>query len=198
MFEVFLKYLYTGKISLNYSNVIPILQLADKYNVRDLLKVGLDFMSRNVPLAARKNQVVSWYQFTTNCGYKDVAKLCLNFIKWNFDLVSESIDWPNLELDSLVQVRQLTETASRFKGSSSYFLQVLSSSDLVTLQEVQVFRSVERWLAARRREMVARGEENISLHMERITLSCMEHVRSDISRATVNTLSDFSSIADSP
>ena len=105
VFEVFLKYLYTGKISLNYSNVIPILQLADKYNVRDLLKVGLDFMSRNVPLAARKNQVVSWYQFTTNCGYKDVAKLCLNFIKWNFDTVSESIDWPNLELDSLVQVR---------------------------------------------------------------------------------------------
>ena len=120
--------------------MIPILQLADKYNVKDLLKVGLDFMSRNVPLAARKNQVVSWYQFTTNCGYKDVAKLCLNFIKWNFDLVSESIDWPNLELDSLIQV--------------------LASSDLVTLQEVQVFRSVERWL-----------------RMDQITLSCMEHVR---------------------
>ena len=50
-------------------------------------------------------QVVSWYQFTTNCGYKDVAKLCLNFIKWNFDVVSESIDWPNLELDSLIQVK---------------------------------------------------------------------------------------------
>ena len=149
--------MYTGKISLNYSNVIPILQLADKYNVKDLLKVGLDFMSRNVPLAARKNQVVSWYQFTTNCGYKDVAKLCLNFIKWNFDLVSESIDWPNLELDSLIQV--------------------LASSDLVTLQEVQVFRSVERWLGARRQEMMERGEENISRHMERITLSCMEHVR---------------------
>ena len=79
-------------------------------------------------------QVVSWYQFTTNCGYKDVAKLCLNFIKWNFDLVSESIDWPNLELDSLIQV--------------------LASSDLVTLQEVQVFRSVERWLGARRQEML--------------------------------------------
>ena len=62
-------------------------------------------MSRNVAVAAKKNQVVSWYQFTTNCGYKDVAKLCLTFIKWNFDTVSESIDWPNLELDSLVQVR---------------------------------------------------------------------------------------------
>jgi len=157
VFEVFLKYLYTGKISVNYSNVIPILQLADKYNVKDLLKVGLNFMSRNVPMAAKKNQVVSWYQFTTNCGYKEVARQCLNFIKWNFDLVSESIDWPNMELDSLVQV--------------------LASSDLVTLQEVRVFRSVERWLTARRREMEDRGEDNIGLHMERLTLACMGHVR---------------------
>ena len=77
--------------------------------------------------------------------------------RFQIHLVSESIDWPNLELDSLIQV--------------------LASSDLVTLQEVQVFRSVERWLGARRQEMMEHGEENISLHMERITLSCMEHVR---------------------
>ena len=74
-FQVFLKYLYTGKIQVDYANVIPILQLADKYNVKDLLRwrlivhcalvsklslnrVGLDFMSRNVALAARKNQVI--------------------------------------------------------------------------------------------------------------------------------------------
>ena len=92
VFEVFLKYLYTGKISVDYANVIPILQLADKYNVKDLLRVGLDFMSRNVPLSGRKNQVVSWYQFTTNCGYNKVADMCLNFIKWNFDLVRNSIN----------------------------------------------------------------------------------------------------------
>jgi len=157
VFEVFLKYLYTGKISVDYANVIPILQLADKYNVKDLLRVGLDFMSRNVPLSGRKNQVVSWYQFTTNCGYNKVADMCLNFIKWNFDLVSESIDWKHMELDSL--------------------LPVLSSSDLVTTQEIQVFRSVERWLLAKREQMEKDGEENIGLHMERLTVSCMEHVR---------------------
>ena len=37
-FQVFLKYLYTGKIQVDYANVIPILQLADKYNVKDLLR----------------------------------------------------------------------------------------------------------------------------------------------------------------
>ena len=103
------------------------------------------------------SQVVSWYQFTTNCGYKAVSLLCLNFIKWNFDLVSRSIDWPNLELESLVLI--------------------LASSDLVTLQEMMVFRSLESWLTVRRQEMKDRGEENINLHMERLTLQCMEHVR---------------------
>jgi len=157
VFEVFLKYLYTGKITVDYANVIPILQLADKYNVKDLLRVGLDFMSRNVPLAARKNQVVSWYQFTTNCGYKAVSILCLNFIKWNFSLVSSSIDWPNLEQDSLTSI--------------------LASSDLVTKDEVTVYRAIEYWLDARRQEMIDGGEENIAIHVERLTLSCLEHVR---------------------
>jgi len=157
VFEVFLKYLYTGKIQVDYANVIPILQLADKYNVKDLLRVGLDFMSRNVALAARKNQVVSWYQFTTNCGYTDLAQACLNFIKWNFTVVSSSIDWPHLEPDSL--------------------LLILESSDLVTQGEMTVFRAVETWLCARREEMAKEGEENIEVHMERLTIQALELVR---------------------
>ena len=83
--QVFLKYLYTGKIQVDYANVIPILQLADKYNVKDLLRwpsfivfiknvdqnasfhrVGLDFMSRNVALAARKNQVILQFRLIFN------------------------------------------------------------------------------------------------------------------------------------
>ena len=36
VFEDFLKYLYTGKILLDYATVIPLVSLADKYNVKDL------------------------------------------------------------------------------------------------------------------------------------------------------------------
>lgn len=57
VFEDFLKYLYTGKIQLDYATVIPIVGLADKYNVRDLLKIGLDYMARNVSTACKRNQV---------------------------------------------------------------------------------------------------------------------------------------------
>lgn len=42
VFEDFLKYLYTGKIALDFATVIPIVSLADKYNVMDLLRIGTD------------------------------------------------------------------------------------------------------------------------------------------------------------
>ena len=45
---------------LDYATVIPLVSLADKYNVKDLLKLGLDFMSRNVSTACKRNQIVSW------------------------------------------------------------------------------------------------------------------------------------------
>lgn len=157
VFEVFLKYLYTGKIQVNYANVIPLLQLADKYNVRDLLKVGLDFMSRNISLAAKRNQLVSWYQFTTNCGYKKVAGLCMDFIKWNYELVCKSIDWVNLELESLVRL--------------------LSSSDIVVHGEMVIYTSVQDWLKEQESMMVKGGEENIDLHIERLTIATVSCVR---------------------
>ena len=55
--QVFLKYLYTGKIQVDYANVIPILQLADKYNVKDLLRLAEVFL-----LTA--TNFVSWQSWT--------------------------------------------------------------------------------------------------------------------------------------
>ena len=70
VFEDFLKYLYTGKIHLDFATVVPIVSLADKYNVKDLLKLGLDFMKRNISTACKKNQVVSWFQLTLASGHR--------------------------------------------------------------------------------------------------------------------------------
>jgi hypothetical protein len=36
VFEDFLQYLYTGKIHLSHTHVLPVLILADKYNIGDL------------------------------------------------------------------------------------------------------------------------------------------------------------------
>ena len=104
VFEDFLKYLYTGKIHLDYATVVPIVSLADKYNVKDLLKIGLDYMARNVSTACKRNQVVSWYQLTLASGHKHVSDLCANFIKANFQMVSKTIDFSTMEPEVLASL----------------------------------------------------------------------------------------------
>lgn len=42
VFELFLRYLYTGRLRVSHATVLPILALADKYNV----KVGLHIQLR--------------------------------------------------------------------------------------------------------------------------------------------------------
>ena len=95
--------MYTGKIQLDYATVIPLVSLADKYNVKDLLRLGLDYMARNVSTAAKKHQIVTWYQFATVAGHRRVAELTGNFIKWNFEVVSKTLDYSTLDLPQLIQ-----------------------------------------------------------------------------------------------
>ena len=94
--------MYTGKIQLDYATVIPLVSLADKYNVRDLLRLGLEYMARNVSTAAKKHQIVTWYQFSTSAGHQKVAELTRNFIKWNFEVVSKTLDYSTLDLTQLI------------------------------------------------------------------------------------------------
>ncbi|GIY45860.1 hypothetical protein CEXT_640651 [Caerostris extrusa] len=48
----------------------PALTLADKYNVKDLVHLCVDYMCRHVVSATRHNQLVLWLQYTLNCGLK--------------------------------------------------------------------------------------------------------------------------------
>ena len=45
VFGEFLQYMYTGNIHLNNSSVLPVLTLADKYNIHDLGKVCRQYMA---------------------------------------------------------------------------------------------------------------------------------------------------------
>jgi hypothetical protein len=47
-FASFLEYFYTGKTEMDVWMAFPVLMLADKYNVRDLVKNCLQFMSDRI------------------------------------------------------------------------------------------------------------------------------------------------------
>lgn len=52
-FPDFLRYLYTGQINVNHINVLPLLNLADKYNVKDLITLCTKYMCNHVILGKR-------------------------------------------------------------------------------------------------------------------------------------------------
>lgn len=50
VFPQFLKYLYTGQVKISIETAMPLLSLADKYNIKDLIVLCRDFMSRSIAL----------------------------------------------------------------------------------------------------------------------------------------------------
>ncbi|KAH9628110.1 hypothetical protein HF086_018326 [Spodoptera exigua] len=88
VFPHFLKYFYTGQIRISHETVLPILSLADKYNVKDLVALCLRYMSQNIAQAAKRGQLISWMQYTMACGHNEVAKIV--------SLVNEIIRLPTL------------------------------------------------------------------------------------------------------
>jgi len=142
-FEDFLRYFYTGKIQLDFTKIIPLVSLADKYNVCDLLKLGLDFMERNLAVAAKRHQLVTWYQFAADSGRHELAERAAKFMRDNFEVAAETVDFGSLAFD------QVLKFASR--------------SDIVIRDEMKFFQCVYRWIELQRQEMLKAGESNVDL-----------------------------------
>ncbi|XP_034950886.1 BTB/POZ domain-containing protein 17 [Chelonus insularis] len=126
IFSEFLRYFYTGQIRISYEVVLPILSLADKYNVKDLITLCLEYMQNHIAIAAIHGTLVSWLEYTSNCGHYEITQTCQNFIKWNIELVAKTSDFGNFELDVLVSL--------------------LHQSSLVIKDEMTLYKCLESWL----------------------------------------------------
>ncbi|KAI0222523.1 hypothetical protein LSAT2_026226 [Lamellibrachia satsuma] len=126
VFEYFLKYLYTGVVHLDHYNVLSILMLADKYNVRDLQEVCIDYMCSHIVSSTKHNHAISWLQYARLCRHPDLAEMCHRFILWNFHKVASSGEFLTMEHDLLIE-----------------FLQ---SSSLVVPNEYILYRFVSYWI----------------------------------------------------
>lgn len=146
IFGEFLRYFYTGHIRVSNGIVLPILSLADKYNVKDLILLCLDYMRNHIPIAAIQGTLVSWLQYTLNCGHNEITDVCHNFVKWNIELVANTSDFANFELDVLVSI--------------------LRQSNLVIQDEMTLYKCLETWLnyqADRMRNRLPSADYEIAL-----------------------------------
>ncbi|XP_053605812.1 BTB/POZ domain-containing protein 17 [Plodia interpunctella] len=159
VFPHFLKYFYTGQIKISYHTVLPVLSLADKYNVKDLVTLCLSFMSTHVAQAAKRGQLIAWMQYTQACSHDDVAKACQNFVKWNFEWV-----WSDGELEQL-------------EGET--LVQLLQQSDLVLHNEMSLYPFVVRWLDKQRERMSESelSEAEKKTHWDSLVAAVFSHIR---------------------
>nr|CAD7589772.1 unnamed protein product [Timema genevievae] len=170
VFEEFLQYFYTGRIHINPEVVVSILTLADKYNIKicvdvlnspqDLVKLCGDYMLVHIPHAAVNNHLVSWLQYTVQCRHFQVAQACVNFVKWNIDLVANASDFGDFEPDMLVNL--------------------LQQNDLVVHNEVTLFNYVGQWLALQRERLANEATNDatdVDAHMEVLLEEVMANIR---------------------
>lgn len=128
VFPQFLKYLYVGQIKVSIQTVMPMLELADKYNIKDLVELCVEYMMKHVAKAATQGYLVSWFQYTISFGsnHVELTRALQTFLKWNLDIVSESNDFN--ELCGMILVT------------------LLQQNDLVVQSEFTLFEYLEKWL----------------------------------------------------
>lgn len=126
VFSEFLKYFYTGTITMTTDKAIPILVLADKYAVEDLRDSVIKFMIANIAQQSDTNRTISWYQYAKSCGHTELKNRCCEFIVWNMRVVIKSPDWISLDLENLIEF--------------------LDYSDMVITDEYTLLKALEIWV----------------------------------------------------
>lgn len=148
VFGLFLKYLYKGQVLLNKNNVLPLLTLADKYNVSDLSRSCLVFMQENASPEC-KHVIIPWLQYAVICGYKETEDACRTFMTYNFEALLNTPEFMDISKEILISF--------------------LTSSNLVVNGEYSLYKAVKKWLTVN--DYYNTGEPNAMFK------SVMQHVR---------------------
>ncbi|OWF50133.1 uncharacterized protein LOC110450833 [Mizuhopecten yessoensis] len=126
VFGDFLHYLYTGRIHMSHLTVLPILSLADKYNIGDLTSLCIDYMCSHCVATKHTSRVLSWYTYATMCGHKQLERVCEEYIVWNFQFVIQTDDFLSISAEILV-----------------HFFQ---SPDVVVKSELSLYQAIKKWV----------------------------------------------------
>lgn len=159
IFGEFLKYFYSGHIRINHKIIMPILELADKYNVKDLVNLCTEYMCSHIGHAAINNQLVTWFQCTLTRGHQKVAYACQNFLKWNFELVAKMADFNNCFHETLTML--------------------LQQNDIVVTDEMTLYKYVVSWLEFQESELRKHSVEDdqIEGYMKNLVHEVMSYIR---------------------
>ncbi|XP_067865436.1 BTB/POZ domain-containing protein 17-like [Heterodontus francisci] len=126
-FQDFLRYLYSGTVTLSSENVLSLHILSEKYNIQELRESSQRFMLANVASLGTSNHAITWHRYAKLVGLGQLEEECLRFIVWNVGTVIKSPDW------ALIEPHQLSA--------------LLQRNDMVVEDEVVLFQALVSWLS---------------------------------------------------
>ncbi|XP_005109673.1 BTB/POZ domain-containing protein 17 [Aplysia californica] len=128
VFYDFLRYFYSASIDMSTDKALPLLLLADKYNVQSLRNACVDYMMKHIEELPDKNKTLTWYHYSKLTGPERLRDACKDFIVSNFSVVLDAHDWVEMEREELAD----------FVGMS----------ELCVESEQKLWEKVEQWLMA--------------------------------------------------
>ncbi|CAH1263861.1 BTBD17 [Branchiostoma lanceolatum] len=131
VFENFLRFFYQGQVNCTFETAMPLLLLADKYNV-NALKVACDnFMTTQLG-RGEYAPALQWLPYSIAFRLESLRVKCVDIIVPNMSAVLTSSTWLQLPLDCIVHV--------------------LQSSRLAVENEYMLFEAVMRWVQQENRK----------------------------------------------
>jgi len=127
VFPVFLHFLYHGTVFVNTSTALPLLMLADKYNVQPLKTSCEEYVYSQI----KEGKVVGairWLPYLQLCGHSELKEACVEVIAIEMEFVLKCTDFLLLTIDFLVQL--------------------LSRNDLVVSTEYNLYVGVLSWISS--------------------------------------------------
>ncbi|KAK0410056.1 hypothetical protein QR680_004919 [Steinernema hermaphroditum] len=133
VFAAFLRFLYCNHLVLNPENALPLLVLADKYNVHGLKKVCLEYAVNYIlPELSLKDLFHVWYSYATKAYHQVLIHACIQTLARDFEVIITSEDWEKewmaIDRDQLIEL--------------------LKSNELVLRNEFILWQAILKWMSA--------------------------------------------------
>ncbi|XP_047428935.1 BTB/POZ domain-containing protein 17 [Mugil cephalus] len=126
VFDKFVRYLYTGDISVRLDQAISLHRLASKYHVWGLQQGLTQYMTQHLSSESPTGHVVGWYNYALQIGDLTLQDSCLQYLSWNLSSVLQSGEWSSISEDLL--------------------LSLLQRSDLILQSELELYEALEGWI----------------------------------------------------
>ena len=104
VFARFIEYIYSGELYLSHSSVCPLLTLADKYNVREMIPLCRAYMLKNLDAPVNQSCVLQWLKMAKLRNDTELETAIMGFVECNFSLVMQTSDFMAADLDIVVNI----------------------------------------------------------------------------------------------